>query len=277
MGASIAYLQGMSWLQIIVLALIQGITEFLPISSSGHLILAPHLFGWEDQGLAFDVAVNTGTLLAVVLYFRRDLAEIVREGLGSLKVQPGRWTPAQRLPWALALGTVPVGICGLLLYDWVAGAARNPHLVAATTIGFGILLWLADRLGRHARNLGSLGWGDALVVGLAQALALVPGTSRSGITMTAALGLGFDRRAAARFSFLLAVPVGALAAAKDVWDLIQVPPEAAHLQALLWALVISAVAAYLVIGGLLAWLQRWDFSVFVAYRLAEGLLIFLVL
>jgi undecaprenyl-diphosphatase len=175
------------------------------------------------------------------------------------------------------LGTIPVAVCGLVFYDWIATAARNPRLIAGTSIGFGILLWVADRWGRHRRQLDSLGWWDAALVGLSQALALVPGTSRSGITMTAALGAGFDRRAAARFSFLLAVPVGALAAAKDAWDLIQAPPDAAALQAMLWALILAAVSAYLVIGGLLAWLQRWNFSVFVAYRILLGVLILVLL
>jgi undecaprenyl-diphosphatase len=264
----------MSWLQIIVLALVQGITEFLPISSSAHLILAPRVFGWEDQGLAFDVAVNTGTLLAVVVYFRNDLARILLDGIGALKTPLSRWNSGHRLAWALVLGTVPVAVCGLLFYDWIATAARNPQLIAATSIGFGVLLWLADRFGKHRRPLDTLSWWDAVLVGASQALALVPGTSRSGITMTTALGVGFDRRAAARFSFLLAVPVGALAAAKDAWDLVQAPPGAAELQAMLWALLLAAGSAYLVIGALLAWLQRWNFSVFVAYRVALGLLIY---
>ena len=277
MGASIAYRQAMSLLQIIVLALVQGITEFLPISSSAHLILAPHVFGWQDQGLHFDVAVNTGTLLAVVLYFRRDLGQIFLDGFRGLRTPLAGWTPAYRLPWALILGTVPVAICGLLFYDWIATAARNPRLIAGTSIGFGILLWLADRWGTRRRDLGSLGWWDAVLVGCSQALALLPGTSRSGVTMTAALGLGYDRRAAARFSFLLAVPVGVLAGAKDLWEVFQAPPPAAELQAMALALGLAAVSAYLVIGGLLAWLQRWDFSVFVVYRVALGVVILVLL
>jgi undecaprenyl-diphosphatase len=266
----------MTLLQALVLALVQGITEFLPISSSAHLILAPYLFGWPDQGLAFDVATNTGTLLAVVVYFRRDLADLVRGLLRPAEHGEVEGMPARRLLWALVLGTVPVAVAGLLLDDWVAGAARDPLLIAGTSIGFGLLLWAADRLGRRRRGLATLTLADAVLVGLAQALALVPGTSRSGVTMTAALALGYRRPAAARFSFLLAIPVGVLATGYDVLQVALGVVPAGDLAAMAVGLVVSAVSAYLVIGALLAWLERQTMTPFVVYRVALGLVILAV-
>ncbi len=264
--------------QAILLALVQGVTEFLPISSSAHLILVPHVFGWPDQGLPFDIAVNTGTLLAVVVYFRHDLVRLARAGLasvglgriaGAADVEPGE----TKLAWAIVVGTIPVGICGLAFYDWIATAGRDPLIIAAASIGFGLLLWWADRLSGRERDLSRLTWRDVAVMGAFQALALIPGTSRSGITITAGLLLGFRRPEAARFSFLLAVPVGFLAAAKDLWDIVQAPPPS---QDLLWmavSLVVAAVSAYLVIGWLLDWLQRQNMTPFVVYRVALGLVI----
>lgn len=278
----------MTPLQAILLALVQGVTEFLPISSSAHLILVPYVFGWPDQGLPFDIAVNTGTLLAVVVYFRHDLVRLARAGLasvglgsvglgsvglgrvvGAADVQPGD----TKLAWAIVLGTIPVGACGLVFYDWISTAGRDPLIIAAASIGFGLLLWWADRLSGRERDLSRLTWRDVAVMGAFQALALIPGTSRSGITITAGLLLGFRRPEAARFSFLLAVPVGFLAAAKDLWDIVKTPPPS---EALLWmavSLVIAAVSAFFVIGWLLDWLQRQDMTPFVVYRVVLGLVI----
>lgn len=258
----------MTPLQAIVLALVQGVTEFLPISSSAHLVLTSYLLGWRDQGLTFDVAVNTATLLAVVAYFRRDLA-----GLAA-----GAWTgggeveglPPRRLLAALAVGTIPVAVAGLALADWFETAARAPRLIAAGSIVFGLALGAADRWGRRRRELASLGLGDALLIGLAQALALVPGTSRAGITLTAALVLGFRRPQAARFSFLLAIPVGLLAAAWDGVKLLRGEIPAADLAPTAAAFAVAAVSAYLVIGWLLAWLERRGMTPFVVYRVLLG-------
>lgn len=258
----------MSLLQALVLALVQGITEFLPISSSAHLILLPYLVGWEDQGLAFDVAVNTGTLLAVIVYFRRDLADLARGLTGGGGTVEG--LPPRRFLVALAVGTLPVAVAGLLLADWVATAGRNPLLIAATSIGFGLLLGAADLWGRRRRGMPGLTLTDALLVGLAQALALVPGTSRSGVTMTAALALGFSRPAAARFSFLLAIPVGLLATAYDLYKVAVGHVPAADLAPMLVGLAAAALSAYLVIGGLLAWLRRQTMMPFVVYRVLLG-------
>ena len=187
-------------IQAIVLAIVQGLSEFLPISSSGHLILVPHFFGWQDQGLAFDVAIHMGTLLAVVSYFRVQLLAMLRAWFVSLA---GReLTPDGRLAWCVVLGSIPVAVVGWLFGDVIERLLRNPLFVAATLSGFGLLMWLADRLGRRQRDEYSVGWRDALLIGCAQALALMPGTSRSGVTMTMARTLGLTREGAARFSFL---------------------------------------------------------------------------
>ena len=174
----------MDMLQIVILALVQGLTEFLPISSSAHLILVPILTDWPDQGLAFDVAVHAGTLTAVVAYFRRELARMLVEWLVSFR---GRLTPDARLAWAVLIGTIPVGLAGLLFKDVIETQFRSPMVIAAATIVFGALLWVADISGRRNRDEYALSLLDVLVIGLAQALALIPGTSRSGITITAGL------------------------------------------------------------------------------------------
>lgn len=265
----------MTYLQAVVLALVQGITEFLPISSSAHLVLVPYLFGWPDQGLGFDIATNTGTLVAVVAYFRRELWDLTVAGLRSLVPggQAPRLTDDARLAWAVALGTIPVAVAGLLAYDWVASAGRNPRIIAATSIGFGLLLWWADRAGSRRRELGSLNWLDAAVVGLSQALALIPGTSRSGITMTAGLARGFTREDAARFSFLLYVPVGVLAAAKELLDFFQEGGGGAPVGPVLVGFAVAAVSAFVAIGALLAWVRRQTMTVFVVYRVILGVVI----
>ena len=195
-----------------MLGLLQGLTEFLPISSSAHLILLPVLVGWPDQGLAFDVAVHVGTLAAVLAYFRRELLRMARSCLRALRT--GAADADARLAGLIGIGTVPVVCVGLLLEGVgpldATGAAvlfRGAAVIASTTVGFALLLWWADRRGSRTRDESSLDWRDALLVGAAQVLALIPGTSRSGITITAALALGFDRKAAARYSFLLSIPV----------------------------------------------------------------------
>jgi undecaprenyl-diphosphatase len=266
----------MSVLQAIVLGLIQAATEFLPVSSSGHLILVPRLLGWPDQGLAFDEAVHVGTLAATVLYFRREVAAMTSGFLASLS-RPREIPAAGRLAWLLALGTVPAAVAALLLEDWVATVARNPTLIAGTLIGYGLLLGIADRIGRFERGIETVGWRDALLIGCAQALALVPGTSRSGITITAALLLGLDRTSAARFAFLLSIPVGLLVAAHDLVRVAGGGVAPRDLPAVGTALLVSAAAAYLVIAGLLAWVRRQTLMIFVAYRLALGLLILALL
>ena len=254
--------------QAIVLALLQGLTEFLPISSSAHLILVPVLTDWPDQGLAFDVAVHFGTLAAVVWYFRCEVLTMLRDWAGSLAGH-GQ-TAESRLAWAVAAGTVPAALAGLLAHDYIESSLRSPLVIAATTIGFGLLLGLADARPRPlARDEYALRWRDVLIIGLAQALALIPGTSRSGITMTAGLFLGLSRQAAARFSFLLSIPVILLAAGYETWNLLE-STDPVDWTALAIGFGVSAVSAYVCIHLFLKLLQRIGFMPFVVYRLVLG-------
>ena len=264
----------MEWIQATILGLIQGITEFLPISSSGHLVLVPHVFGWVDQGLMFDVAANTGSLLAVIVYFRRDVGRLIQGFARSLS--PGGLLDNEdgRLAWSIVLATVPVGLAGLLFKDRIATLARDPVVVGFASIVFGVLLYWADRSGTRHRALGTLVWRDALWIGLAQALALVPGASRSGVTITAGLLIGFTRGDAARFSFLMAIPVGVLAGGLELLDLARLSPTPHDWAVMGWGLLVSALSAYLVIDWLLSWLQRQTMTVFVVYRLVLGGAIF---
>lgn len=259
---------------LVVLAMLQGVVEFLPVSSSGHLILVPALLGWPDQGLPFDVAVHFGTLLAVVTYYRQDLKRLAFAWGGSLAEQ--RLTPDARLAWLLILGTVPIVIVSLALSGWSETVGRNPMIIAAATAGFGVLLWLADRFSERSRDENSLTVRDVLLIGIAQAVAIIPGTSRSGITMTAALALGLDRVAAARFSFLLSVPAIALASLWQAAKLLTTETSIAWAE-LAIAAGIAAVTAYLGIAFLIYWVSRAGMGIFVAYRLVLAGLIFYVL
>ncbi len=257
----------MELFQITILSLIQGLTEFLPISSSAHLILVPVLTGWQDQGLAFDVAVHIGTLLAVVGYFRHELVTMLSEWAGSLV---GRGvTLDARLAWAVGLGTIPVGLVGLLFNEGIELYLRSPLVIAATTILFGLLLWWADRMGQHQIDEHQMGWRVVAVVALAQALALIPGTSRSGITITAGLMMGLTRQAAARFSFLLSIPVILLAGGLETMELIE-QGDGVEWGALLLGTLLSAVSAYLCIHYFLKLLDRVGMVPFVLYRLLLG-------
>ncbi len=251
----------------ILVALVQGLTEYLPISSTAHLILLPRLFDWPDQGLAIDVAANTGTLLAVVAYFRNDLAVYLRALFrGGENGDPG----SRRMIPLLALASLPVLVIGIAAGDWIEGGARRPGVIAWATIGFGLALGAADRWGARERRLEQVNWRHALVFGLAQATALVPGASRAGVVISAGRLLGFDRESSARFAFLLALPVGVLVAGKEGLDLMSGALPPSQLPSLFLVAVLSAAVGYLVIGGLLAWLRRRGLQVFVGYRLALG-------
>ena len=211
----------MDYLHAVYLALLQGFTEFLPISSSAHLVLLPKIFGWEDQGLAFDVAVHVGTLFAVTAYFRHDIFRLLGAWLRSLEHR--QMTSDAKLVWFVLLGSVPLAMFGLLFHDYIEMYLRAPLIIAATTIGFGVLLGVADLRGKKLRSEASLEYLDIVWIGFAQVLALIPGTSRSGITMTAALALGLTRSAAARFSFLLSIPAIMMAGAYESLKLVQQP------------------------------------------------------
>lgn len=257
----------MELLQIIVLAVIQGITEFLPISSSAHLILVPILTGWPDQGLGFDLAVHLGTLSAVVYYFRQDLVVLACDCFASLKLR--RSVGESRLAWAVILGTVPVGLAGLLFDDAIETTLRVPQVIVMTTIGFGVLLWWADARARGRRSEHELTWTDVAVIGIGQALALVPGTSRSGITITAGLLVGLSRMGAARYSFLLAIPVTALAGMLKMLHL-TTGAYSVDWPAFLLGALISGVTAFLVIHYFLKFLGKVGLWPYVVYRFFLG-------
>lgn len=261
----------MDFLHAFFLALLQGFTEFLPISSSAHLILLPRLAGWEDQGLAFDVAVHVGTLAAVVFYFRHELVQMAHDWFVSLRPRRQQ-TANSRLAWAVLWGTIPVGLAGLAFKGIIETDLRSPLVIIVTTIGFGLLLWWADAKARRQRDEYTLRWRDILLIGVAQAVALIPGTSRSGITMTMGLMLGLSRQAAARFSFLLSIPVIVLAGGLNTLELLQQPGEV-DWSAMLTGLLVSAVTAYLCIHFFLKLLERMGMLPFVIYRLLLGLLL----
>jgi len=265
----------MDWLQALVLALLQGLTEFLPVSSSAHLILLPHLLGWPDQGLTFDVAVHLGTLLAVMAYFRHTVGRLIRDWCQSLARREA--VGESPLAWYVIIATLPVVIAGLLVGDAAETVLRGPLVIAATTLGFGVALWLADRYAGGLRTEASLRLRDAIIIGGAQVLAIVPGTSRSGITITAGLMMGMTPTASARFAFLLAIPTIALAGAWQGLKILQAP-ENVDMANLAIGVGVSAVAAYLCISAFLALLDRIGMGPFVAYRLLLGgvlLLLFL--
>ncbi|MGI9311434.1 MAG: undecaprenyl-diphosphate phosphatase [bacterium] len=262
------------YLQAFFLALLQGLTEFLPISSSGHLALAPRLFGWADQGLAFDVAAHVGTLIAVVVYFRAEVRRLIGDWLAN--VAGGAATAHSKLAWAILFATVLIGLAGVLLHDWVAGALRHPVAVASATAGFGALLGLADWLGAKRRGIDQMNWKDVVVIGCAQVLALIPGASRAGVTISAALAMGLSREAAARFSFLLAMPVIALAGLWQTRELIA-HGGAARWDLMLFAVAVSGAVALLCIHGFLIFLRRHSLLPFVLYRIALGAIVLLAL
>lgn len=257
--------------QLAALAIIQGLTEFLPISSSAHLILPSQLFGWSDQGLAFDVAVHIGSLGAVLFAFRQEVWRILHAWFTQFG-ERGQ-TPESRLGWAIIVGTIPAVIIGLLIEDWVENAGRSVLVIATTTIVFGVLLGIADKRGSRVQPIEKMTLKTALLIGLAQAIALIPGTSRSGITMTAALMLGFTRQAAARFSFLLSMPLILAAGSLKGLELAQ-SGTATQWHEILLGVAFSFVAAWLCIKLFLAALDRIGMMPFVIYRLLLGIALF---
>jgi undecaprenyl-diphosphatase len=254
----------MTWLQIIVLSVVQGLTEFLPISSSGHLILVPAFLSWSDQGLVFDVAVHFGSLAAVLTFFRNDVRGLLH---GARDILTGQADTLQaRMAWCIGIGTIPAAIAGLVFAGWIATNLRSPLVVVMTLSGYGVLMALADRFAPRDRDISGIRIKDAVFIGLAQALALVPGTSRSGITITAARLLGYRRQDAARFSFLLAAPVILIATIYEVVKLVtgdvQVPWDN-----LAVAAVISGIVAYLSIEFFMRFVSALSLLPFAIYRL----------
>jgi undecaprenyl-diphosphatase len=263
----------MSLIQTVVLAVLQGFTEFLPVSSSAHLLLVPVVTGWQDQGLAFDVGLHAGSLAAVLIYFRNDIRDMISGFWGS--VIRKTVDANARLAWAIIFGTIPVGLAGLLLRDMVAGIFRSPIVTAAGLIGFGLLLGWADWKKRGSRSIRQLGWRDVVLIGCAQALALIPGTSRSGITITAGLMAGFSREAAARFSFLLSIPVIALAGMLETASLIKIG-DGVDWVSLVLGILISGITAFFCIHYFLAFIRRIGMQPFVIYRILLGCLLLVI-
>jgi undecaprenyl-diphosphatase len=269
-------------LQAIVLGIVQGLTEFLPVSSSGHLIVVPALLGWDDpfiDSLAFAVMLHVATLLALLIYFARDWLRIIPAGLRVLRDRSfngrsGAVDPDRRLAWLLVAATVPAVIVGVLLNDLIETAFREPRLVAITLLAGAAVLWLADRVGTRARHLETLGFGAAAGIGVAQALALVPGVSRSGISISAGLFAGLDRESAARFAFLMATPITAGA---GLWELRKIVAGQAGVELplapLLAGMLAALVAGLLAIAILMRYLRSHGVGIFVAYRIALAVLI----
>lgn len=260
----------MTLIQIIILAFVQGISEFLPISSSAHLIMVPIITGWTDQGLAFDISVHVGTLSAVMYYFRKEIVSMAVDW--SVSCVKRERVGESQLAWAVIIGTIPVCVAGLLISDFVDTTLRSPLVIAATTLGFGFLLLIADVKGKQERNEHNLSWKDIIIIGLAQAIALVPGTSRSGITMTAGLLLGLNRSAAARFSFLLSIPAILASGSYKSLQLIKSDLVVNWTEMLLGALL-SGVVAYACIKIFLTLLERVGMMPFVIYRLVLGVVL----
>lgn len=259
----------MESLHAIFLAVLQGLTEFLPVSSSAHLILVPKLLGWPDQGLAFDIAVHLGTLIAVVVFLRKDLQAIIPAWFAGWRTRS--WDAQGQLAWFIILATVPVAIFGYFGSTWIENDLRAPMVIAASTAIFALLLWWSDRGAQsNTKSLSSLSWKSAGMVGLAQAFALIPGTSRSGVTMTALLALGYDRVSAARFSFLLAVPTIILPGLYKSTQLVRAD-TVVDWGSLLLGVTISAVVAFLCIRWFLAIIARIGMMPFVIYRLLLAL------
>jgi undecaprenyl-diphosphatase len=262
----------MGVIEAIVLAVVQGLSEFLPISSSGHLVLVPHFLGWPDQGLAFDVAVHVGTLIALLAYFRRELTAMAGAWLRSFT---GRHDRGSRLAWQILVGTVPVGLAGLCFGDYIERHLRQPLFVAGTLTVFGLLMYAADRFGRGTGDEYGLSWSQAIAIGMAQALALMPGTSRSGVTMTAARALGLSRSGAARFSFLLAVPGIGAAGLYEGMKLLgsDAPVDWAPI---LTGMLFAALSGVACIHFLIRFIERIGLLPFTIYRLALAAVILVV-
>ena len=257
----------MSLLHLIVVAVVQGLTEFLPISSSAHLILVPVIADWPDQGPTIDVAVHYGTLCAVMLYFRRDVGAMF---FGFFHLLLGRFTDGARLFVLLAIGALPTLMVGyVLVAQGFSEQLRSPVVIAWATVVFGILLWVVDSQCMRFNRIQHLGFGAIIWIGLAQALALIPGTSRSGITITAARGLGYEREDAARISLLLSIPVILVAGGYQTLGLMQRAQVALGIDALI-ASILAFAAALLAVKLMMRWLQQVTFMPFVIYRLLLG-------
>jgi undecaprenyl-diphosphatase len=265
----------LSWLQALVLGISQGLTEFLPISSTAHTLIVSKLLGWPDPGAAFTAVTQVGTELAVVIYFRQDIARILKAWFFSLTKKSERANPDAKMGWYVIIGTIPIGIAGLAFKSSIETTARNLWLVAATLIVMGILLGLADRYAKHTKSETDINTKNAVLFGLGQALALIPGVSRSGATITAGLAMGFKRDVAARYSFLLAIPAVFASAALTAGDISS--DSFVNWPATIVATIVAFVVGYFVIASLMKYLQTRTFLPFVIYRIALGTLLMVLL
>ena len=270
----------MSILQAIVLGLVQGATEFAPVSSSGHLILVPWMFGWgaigdADLQKSFDVALHMGTLLGALIYFRHDVARYASAWFRSIAARQMS-TPDERIAWALVVGTIPGAIAGALFENVIQEKLGAPLLIALMLVAFALLLVIVDRRARSDRPFDSIGPREGLLLGTAQALALQPGVSRSGVTITAARAMGLDRESAARFSFLLSLPIIAGAGVYKAVDLAQTGLQG-HAAEFVAGMVASAISGFVVIWGVLRYLKRHDFMIFLWYRVAVAVVVLVLI
>jgi undecaprenyl-diphosphatase len=265
----------LSWLQAITLGISQGLTEFLPVSSTAHTLVVSRLLGWPDPGAAFTAVTQVGTELAVVIYFRNDIARILKAWFASLTKVEQRSNPDAKMGWYVIIGTIPIGVAGLAFKSSIETTARNLWLVAGSLIVMGILLGLADRFAKHTKSEVDLNTKNAILFGLGQALALIPGVSRSGATITAGLAMGFRRDVAARYSFLLAIPAVFASAALTAGDIAS--DDFVNWPATIVATIVAFVVGYFVIAGLMRYLQTRTFLPFVIYRIGLGSLLLVLL
>jgi undecaprenyl-diphosphatase len=260
--------------QVIVLAIVQALTEFLPISSTAHLVLVPWLFGWKDPGLTFDVALHAGTLVAILLYFFRDWIQIIGQGLGLNIGNDPQLKQNRALLWLLAAASIPIGIFGFLFDKQADTTWRNPYVIGTMMIVIGLLIWIAERRRVGDKSMNKISWGDGLAIGASQALAVIPGTSRSGITIATGLFRRLNRETAARFSFLLSTPAIAAAVAKKLWDIHKEGgmPQDMRIPFALGAAV-SGILGAIVIAFFLRYLRRSSLMPFVYYRIIFGIIV----
>lgn len=262
----------MTIMHAVILGIVQGLGEFLPISSSAHLVIVPWLLKFDDPGLAFDVALHAGTLLALVAYFWKDWAKLIKAFFTSLKKKRANYSQDEKLFWYLVIASVPGAIVGKLLEEQAESIFRSPLLIAGTMTVMGLVLWAADQLQKHRIDMHHIGIKESIAIGLSQALAIVPGVSRSGSTISAGLFLGLTRETAARFSFLMAMPItlgATLVKARDFFHAGIGTPE-------IVGIVVSAVTGFLAIKYMLAYVRKYSYRIFVAYRLVFAFVVVVI-
>ena len=263
-----------NFFQATVLGVIQGLTEFLPISSSAHLLLPNIILGWEDQGLTFDVALHLGSLLAVLAYFRKDIIKLSKAVFARVLYK--KPSPSAELGFSIIISTLPAASAGFFVSDYVEGYARSIEIIAIFTIIFALILLYADRKGSRVRSLGELKWREAIYIGLAQVIALIPGTSRSGITMSVALMLGFRWEAAAKFSFLMSIPIILGSSMLKTYDAFSLSRADLDFAILVYGIFISSLIAYSCIHYFLMLIEKIGIMPFIVYRIALGIMLLLV-